>query len=73
MKILRNELKSELNLRTEKDYPKKGIEFIDINPLIMDKDNLTEIIDCFVSKLKSKKLDYKVSDELGVKAYNKYL
>ena len=30
MKILRNKLKSELNIRTEKNYPIKGIEFIDI-------------------------------------------
>ena len=30
MKILKNKLKSELNIRTEKDFPKKGIEFIDL-------------------------------------------
>ena len=33
MKIIRNALKSELNLRTEMDFPTKGIEFVDINPL----------------------------------------
>ena len=40
MKILKNNLKHELNLRTEKDYPIKGIEFIDITPLILQKDAL---------------------------------
>ena len=34
MKILKNKIKQELNIRTEKDFPIKGIEFIDINPLI---------------------------------------
>ena len=29
MKILKNDLKCELNIRTEKDFPTKGIEFID--------------------------------------------
>ena len=48
MKILRNELKAELNIRTEKDYPIKGIEFIDITPLILQKETLSEIIDKFV-------------------------
>ena len=36
MKILRNVLKSDVNLRTKQDFPVKGIEFIDINPLIID-------------------------------------
>ena len=31
MKILKNNLNCELNLRTEMDFPIKGIEFIDIN------------------------------------------
>ena len=48
MKILRNKLKSELNIRTEKNYPIKGIEFIDIMPLIIQKETLGEIIDLFV-------------------------
>ena len=38
MKILKNELKNELNIRTEKDFPQKGIEFIDIMPLIIQKE-----------------------------------
>ena len=44
MKIIRNSLKSKLNLRTEKDFPTKGIEFIDINPLIMEKETFNEIV-----------------------------
>lgn len=63
MKIIKNVLKSELKIRTERDFPKKGIEFIDINPLIMDKDTLTEIINYFVEKLKKKKLDYIIAPE----------
>ena len=45
MKILKNELNSELNIRTEKDFPIKGIEFIDITPLILQKDVLVELND----------------------------
>ena len=33
MKILKNRLENELNIRTEKNYPIQGIEFIDIMPL----------------------------------------
>ena len=36
MKILKNILKSELNIRTQMNFPIEGIEFIDINPLMMD-------------------------------------
>ena len=43
MKVLRNLLKNELNIRTEKNYPKEGVEFIDIMPLIIQKDTLKEI------------------------------
>lgn len=63
MKILRNELKNELNIRTEKDYPIKGIEFIDITPLILQKDVLKEMIDLFVSEIKDKDVDYIVGPE----------
>ena len=35
MKILNNKLDMDLNIRTEMDFPIKGIEFIDINPLIL--------------------------------------
>ena len=37
MKILRNELKNDLHIRTQKNFPKEGIEFIDIMPLIIQK------------------------------------
>ena len=63
MKIIRNALKSELNLRTEKDFPTKGIEFIDINPLIMQKETLNEITNIFVEYLKDTKIDYIVAPE----------
>lgn len=63
MKILRNELKSELNIRTEKDFPIKGIEFIDINPLIMDKTTFKEITNLFAKEIQDKKVDYIISPE----------
>lgn len=63
MKILKNNLKSELNIRTEKNYPIEGIEFIDITPLIMQKETLKEIIDKFVEELKDKKIDYIIAPE----------
>lgn len=58
MKLLKNELKNELNIRTEKDYPIKGVEFIDIMPLFLQKDVLNEIIEKFTEELKNKELDY---------------
>lgn len=63
MKILKNKLKNELNLRTEKNYPIEGIEFIDITPLIMQKETLKEITDQFVEELKEKKIDYIIAPE----------
>ena len=63
MKIINNKLKSNLNLRTEKDFPVKGIEFIDINPLILQKDCLKEIVNKFVKELKNKVIDYIVAPE----------
>lgn len=63
MKILKNELKNELNIRTEKDFPQKGIEFIDIMPLIIQKETFNEIIEKFVTEIKEKKLDYIVGPE----------
>ena len=63
MKIVKNILKNELNIRTEKDFPIKGMEFIDINPLILQKETLNEIIDLFVEELKDKKVDYIVAPE----------
>lgn len=63
MKILKNKLKNELNIRTEKDYPIKGVEFIDIMPLFLQKDVLNEMIDIFVQELKDKQIDYLVVPE----------
>lgn len=63
MKILKNELRNELNLRTEMDYPVKGIEFIDITPLILQKEVLKEITEKFVDELKDKNIDYIVAPE----------
>ena len=63
MKILKNELKNELNIRTEKDFPIKGVEFIDITPLILQKEVLKEITERFVKELKNKSIDYIVAPE----------
>ena len=63
MKILRNELKNQLNIRTENNFPKKGIEFIDIMPLIIQKETFKEIIDKFTEEIKSKNVDYIVGPE----------
>ncbi len=63
MKILKNNLKNEHNLRTQKDYPKEGIEFIDITPLILQKETLLEITELFVNELRDKNIDYIVAPE----------
>ena len=63
MKILKNELKNELNIRCEKDFPVKGIEFIDITPLFLQKDSLKEMNDLFVKEVKNKKIDYVIGPE----------
>ena len=63
MQILKNELKSELNIRTEKNFPKEGIEFIDIMPLIIQKETFNEIIEKFAQEIQSKNVDYIVGPE----------
>lgn len=63
MKILKNSLISNLNIRTEKNYPIPGIEFIDITPLMIQKETLTEIVEKFVQELKDKNIDYIVAPE----------
>lgn len=63
MKIINNKLKSDLNIRTEKDFPIKGIEFIDITPLLIQKETLKEITELFVEELKNKEIDYIVAPE----------
>ena len=63
MKILKNDLKNKLNIRTEKDFPQRGIEFIDIMPLIIQKETFNEIIEKFVTEIQEKKIDYIVGPE----------
>lgn len=63
MKILKNNLKSKLNIRTENNYPIEGVEFVDITPLIIDKANFNEIMDIFYEELKDKEIDYIVAPE----------
>ena len=63
MKIIRNSLKSDLNIRTEKNFPTKGIEFIDVNSLIMQGNTFQEVIDVFTDYLKDTPIDYIVAPE----------
>lgn len=63
MKILKNTLKSKLNIRTEMDFPVKGIEFIDINPMLIDKEIYNEVTDKFVIEIQDKNVDYIISPE----------
>ena len=63
MKIIKNKLANKLNIRTEKNYPIEGVEFIDITPLILQKETLKEMIDAFVSEIKDKNIDYIVAPE----------
>ena len=63
MKILRNELKNELHIRTQKNFPQEGVEFIDIMPLIIQKDTFREIVDKFVEEIKDKHVEYIVGAE----------
>lgn len=63
MKVIKNELKNKLNIRTEKNFPMEGIEFIDINPLLIDKDIYNELIERFTIEIKNKNIDYIISPE----------
>ena len=63
MKILKNNLKKDYVIRTEMDFPKKGIEFIDINSLIMNGEAFMEIINLFVREVKDKGADYIIAPE----------
>lgn len=63
MKILKNDLKNELNIRTQKDFPEEGIEFIDIMPLIIQKETFNEIVDKMSTEILNKKVDYIVGPE----------
>ena len=63
MKILKNKLENELNIRMQKDFPQKGVEFIDIMPLIIQKETFSEIVEKFVEEIKEKEVDYVVGPE----------
>ena len=63
MKILKNSLKSDLNLRTQNNFPVKGVEFIDITPLILQKNTFNEIIEKFCEEIRDKNVDYLVLPE----------
>ena len=63
MKILKNNLGSKLNIRTELDFPIEGIEFIDINPMLIDKDVYNEVIEKFIQEVQDKNIDYIISPE----------
>lgn len=63
MKIIKNILENKINIRTQKDYPIEGVEFIDITPLILEKNVLGEIIDEFLKELENKDIDYIVVPE----------
>ena len=63
MKILKNNLKSKLNIRTEMNFPIDGIEFIDINPMLIDKEVYNEVIEKFTQEIQDKNIDYIISPE----------
>lgn len=63
MKILRNELKNELNIRTQQNYPRDGVEFIDIMPLFIQKEVFKEIVQRFTKEISGKDVDYIVGPE----------
>ena len=63
MKILKNNLGSKLNIRTELNFPIEGIEFIDINPMLIDKKIYNEVIEKFVEEIQDKNIDYIISPE----------
>jgi len=63
MKILKNNLKTELKIRTEMNFPIKGIEFIDINPMLIDKEIYKEVIEKFSEEIQNKNIDYIISPE----------
>ena len=63
MKILKNELKGKLKIRTQQDYPVKGVEFVDITPLIMDKKLFHKITKKFCDEVKGQEVDYIVAPE----------
>lgn len=63
MKILKNDLNCELNIRTEMGFPTEGVEFIDITPVIIQKDIFKKITEAFVDEIKDKNIDYILAPE----------
>lgn len=63
MKILKNKLTNKLNIRTEMNFPIEGIEFIDINPLLIEKEIYNEITEKFAMEIQDKNIDYIISPE----------
>lgn len=63
MKIINNKLKTNIHIRTEKNFPTKGIEFIDIMPLLMDYNNYNEIINKLSESVKSSEAEYIIAPE----------
>ena len=63
MKIINNKFKNKLNIRCEKDFPIKGIEFIDINPLLMNNHIYKEMINLFYDEISKYNVDYIVMPE----------
>ena len=50
-------------IRTVPNFPKKGINFKDVTPLLMDNDLTNEIIDSFVKQINQIKIDAVVGIE----------
>lgn len=54
MKILKNLLENDNCIRTEKDFPIKGMEYLDIVPLLLDAEIYKEITNIFVKEISNK-------------------
>ena len=63
MKILKNLLENDNYIRTEKDFPIKGMEYLDIVPLLLDAEIYKEITNIFVKEISNKNVQYIVSPE----------
>ncbi len=63
MKIIKTRLEYDLKLRTEMDFPVKGIEFIDINTIFTNSKIYKDIINEFINEIKDKNIDYIISPE----------
>ena len=63
MKIKRTILNNKLNIRTEMDFPKKGVEFIDINSLLFNENSLKEIVNKLARDARKKNANFIVCPE----------